>query len=604
MPAARARRSNSIRALPKSPIGLPGLDEITGGGLPKGRPTLVTGGAGCGKTLLSMEFLIRGATKFDEPGLFVSFEENEQELRQNVASLGFDLADLVRRRRLSIDFVQAERSEIEEAGDYDLEGLFLRLGHAIDHIQAKRVVLDTIEALFAAMPNSNILRAELRRLFRWLKDRGVTAIVTAERGDGMLTRHGLEEYVSDCVILLDHRVIEQVSTRWLRVVKYRGSFHGTNEYPFLIDETGISVLPITSLGLHHEASAERMLTGIERLDSMLGGKGLFRGSSVLISGTPGSGKTSLASHIINAACARGERCLYWPLEESQQQILRNMMSVGLDLSRWVTRGLLRYHATRPSSHGLEMHLAVVHKLITAFQPAVVVVDPLSNLRDIGTAAETKAMLTRLIDFLKSKGITALFTSLTSEMDPLGENEVGISSLMDTWLAVRNLEHSGERTRGLYILKSRGMNHSNQIREFSLTDHGVELREVYIGPAGVLTGSARAVQESREQAAKVLRHNEISRNQRELSNKRQAMEAQVASLRAAFEAEAAELEAVIEETRRVGAVLDEQRPSLESLSSGEKGNGNPHEKREARKGGLRQRSGSGNGRKERSRLDEP
>lgn len=604
MPAARARRSNSIRALPKSPIGLPGLDEITGGGLPKGRPTLVTGGAGCGKTLLSMEFLIRGATKFDEPGLFVSFEENEQELRQNVASLGFDLADLVRRRRLSIDFVQAERSEIEEAGDYDLEGLFLRLGHAIDHIQAKRVVLDTIEALFAAMPNSNILRAELRRLFRWLKDRGVTAIVTAERGDGMLTRHGLEEYVSDCVILLDHRVIEQVSTRWLRVVKYRGSFHGTNEYPFLIDETGISVLPITSLGLHHEASAERMLTGIERLDSMLGGKGLFRGSSVLISGTPGSGKTSLASHIINAACARGERCLYWPLEESQQQILRNMMSVGLDLSRWVTRGLLRYHATRPSSHGLEMHLAVVHKLITAFQPAVVVVDPLSNLRDIGTAAETKAMLTRLIDFLKSKGITALFTSLTSEMDPLGENEVGISSLMDTWLAVRNLEHSGERTRGLYILKSRGMNHSNQIREFSLTDHGLELREVYIGPAGVLTGSARAVQESREQAAKVLRHNEISRNQRELSNKRQAMEAQVASLRAAFEAEAAELEAVIEETRRVGAVLDEQRPSLESLSSGEKGNGNPHEKREARKGGLRQRSGSGNGRKERSRLDEP
>ncbi|NGZ95726.1 MAG: KaiC 1 [Nitrospira sp. WS110] len=604
MPATRARRSNSIRALSKSPTGIPGLDEITGGGLPKGRPTLVTGGAGCGKTLLSMEFLIRGATKFDEPGLFVSFEEKEQELGQNVASLEFDLADLVRRRRLSIDFVRAERSEIDETGDYDLEGLFLRLGHAIDHIQAKRVVLDTIEALFAAIPNTNVLRAELRRLFRWLKDRGVTAIVTAERGDGKLTRHGLEEYVSDCVILLDHRVIEQVSTRRLRVVKYRGSFHGTNEYPFLIDETGISVLPITSLSLHHEASAERMLTGIKGLDSMLGGKGLFRGSSVLMSGTPGSGKTSIASHIINNACARGERCLYLPLEESQQQILRNMMSIGLDLGRWVARGLLRYHAARPYLHGLEMHLAVVHKLITAFQPAVVVVDPVSNLLDVGTAAETKAMLTRLVDFLKSKGITAVFTSLTSQMDHPEQTEVGISSLMDTWLLVRNLEHSGERNRGLYILKSRGMNHSNLIREFTLTDHGVELREVYTGPAGVLTGSARAIQEARDQATQVLRHNEIARKQRELASKRQAMEAQVASLRAAFEAEAAELEAGIEEDRRAGAVLDQQRRSLESLCSGKTGNGIIHEKKEARQRGLRQQSGAGNGRKERSRLDQP
>lgn len=597
MPATTARESNPKQMLTKSPTGIQGLDEITGGGLPKGRTTLVSGGAGSGKTLLSMEFLIRGAKEYDEPGLFVSFEENEQELKQNVASLGFNLAELVKRKRMAIDFVRAERSEIEETGDYDLEGLFIRLGHAIDQIKAKRVVLDTIEALFAALPNQTILRAELRRLFRWLKDRGVTAIVTAERGDGMLTRHGLEEYVSDCIILLDHRVIEQVSTRRLRVVKYRGSAHGTNEYPFLIDETGFSVLPITSLNLNHDAPTERMPTGVARLDAMLGGKGLFRGSSVLISGTPGSGKTSIAALIINAACARGERCLHFPFEESQEQILRNMTSIGLNLRRWVAQGLLRYHAARPHLQGPEMHLAVMHKQIAAFQPAVVVVDPMSNLMDIGTAAEAKAMLTRLIDLLKAKGITAVFTSLTSETNDPERTEVGISSLMDTWLLVRNLEHNGERNRGLYILKSRGMSHSNQVREFTLTDQGVELRDVYTGPAGVLAGTARTLQEAHDQAAQVSRRNEIACKQRELTSKRQALEAQVASLRAVYEAEAADLEAEIAEGLRTETVREQQRQSLEVLRDGL-----DNEKKGAGHGRLRQRSESSNGRKEQTRVE--
>jgi circadian clock protein KaiC len=601
MPSTVARGANPTLVLAKSPTGIPGLDEITGGGLPKGRPTLITGGAGCGKTLLSMEFLIRGAKEFDEPGLFVSFEENERDLMQNVASLGFNLDHLITRKRVAIDVVRAERSEIEETGDYDLEGLFVRLGHAIDRIKAKRVVLDTIESLFAALPNQTILRAELRRLFRWLRDRGVTAIVTAERGDGMLTRHGLEEYVSDCVILLDHRVVDQVSTRRLRVVKYRGSAHGTNEYPFLIDDTGFSVMPITSLNLNHDAPTKRMPTGIARLDAMLDGKGLFRGSSVLISGTPGSGKTSIAAHIVDAACARGERCLYFPFEESQQQILRNMNSIGLDLNRWVERGLLRYHAARPHLQGLEMHLAIMYRQIAAFQPAVVAVDPVTNLMDIGTAAETKAMLTRLVDFLKAKGITAVFTSLTTETDNPEKTEVGISSLMDTWLLVRNLESSGERNRGLYVLKSRGMGHSNQIREFILTDHGVELRDVYTGPAGVLTGTARTIQEARDRAEQVSRQNEIARKQRELASKRQAMEAQVASLRAAYEAEAAELEAVIEEGRRTETALDQQRRSLEFLRDGATGNGSGNERKGARHGRLRQQSESDNGRKERARV---
>lgn len=589
-----ALRGRDLPGLAKAPTGVTGLDEITGGGVPRGRPTLISGGAGCGKTLFSMEFLVRGATEFGEPGLFMSFEENEQELKQNVASLGFDLADLIKRRLLLMEFVRAEQSEIDETGDYDLEGLFVRLGHAIDHIKAKRVVLDTIEALFAALPNELVLRSELRRLFRWLKDREVTTIITAERGDGAFTRHGLEEYVSDCVILLDHRVIEQISTRRLRIVKYRGSMHGTNEYPFLIDESGFSVLPITSLGLNHEAPTERISTGIPRLDAMLDGKGLYRACSVLVSGTAGSAKSSIASHMINAACGRGERCLFFPFEESQPQIVRNMQSIGLDLGRWVSRGLLRFHPARPHLHGLETHLALMYRQITQFDPRVVVIDPVTNLTDIGTQVEAKAMLTRLVDSLKARGITALFTSLSSA-DNAEMTEVGISSLMDTWLLVRNLESNGERNRGLYILKSRGMPHSNQIREFILTNRGAQLLDVYTGPAGVLTGTARMVQEKRDKAGTLTLHLEIERKRRELASKREAMDAQIAALRARFAAESAELETVIGEGRLAEDILTEQRKILIEKRTGHAA----HVLSNSRKGatnGSQYQSRQGNGRK--------
>jgi circadian clock protein KaiC len=589
-----------LPVLAKAPTGITGFDEITGGGLPRGRPTLVSGGAGCGKTLFSMEFLVRGATEFAEPGLFMSFEENEQELAQNVASLGFDLADLFKRHLLVMDFVRAEQSEIEETGDYDLEGLFVRLGHAIDQIKAKRVVLDTIEALFAALPNELVLRSELRRLFRWFKDRGVTAIITAERGDGVFTRHGLEEYVSDCVILLDHRVIEQASTRRLRVVKYRGSVHGTNEYPFLIDETGFSVLPITSLSLNHEAPTERMSTGIARLDAMLDGKGLYRGGSVLVSGTAGSGKSSIALHVVSAACGRGERCLYFPFEESQPQIVRNMQSIGLDLGRWVSRGLLRFHPARPHLYGLETHLALMHKQITQFDPKLVAIDPVTNLTEIGSAMEAKLMLTRLVDFLKARGITALFTSLTSDADHPEMSEVGISSLMDTWLLVRNLESNGERNRGLYVLKSRGMPHSNQIREFILSDRGAQLLDVYTGPAGVLTGTARMVQEEREKAEALMLQNEIERKRRELASKREAMDAQIAALRAKFAAESSELEQVIAEGRLAEDNLAKQRKVLIEVRTGQPANGSQYGRKGAANGRQYQ-SGRDNGRKERARV---
>ena len=547
--------------LPKTPTGIQGLDEITLGGLPEGRPTLICGSAGCGKTLMSIEFLVHGATQFNEPGVFMAFEETEEDLRKNVASLGYDLKELSERKKLVVDYVHIERSEIEETGEYDLEGLFVRLGYAIDSIGAKRVVLDTIESIFAGLPNPSILRAELRRLFRWLKDKGVTAIVTGERGDGALTRQGLEEYVSDCVILLDHRVREQISTRRLQIIKYRGSTHGTNEYPFLIDETGISVLPITSVGLQHKASSERVSSGVTRLDTMLGGNGYYRGTSILVSGTAGSGKSSLAAHFVDAACRRGERCAYFATEESPDLIVRNMRSIGIDLAPWVKRGLLRFDATRPTFHGLEMHLLRMHKLVTETKARIVVIDPITSYISLGDTLEVKSMLTRLIDFFKAHQITAFFTSLTEGGSALEQSEVGISSLMDTWILLRSIESNSERNRGIWVLKSRGMAHSNQIREFVFSEHGIDLVDVYRGAEGVLTGTARAAQEAKATAAALLRRQDVERKQRKLEHRNKALEAKIAALRAEFETEKEELEKDILEQKQHEEVLEQDRVAM-------------------------------------------
>ena len=522
--------------LPKSPTSIQGLDEITGGGLPKGRPTLVCGGAGCGKTLFAMEFLVRGAIEYNEPGVFISFEETEKELTANVASLGFDLDSLVKRKKIWLEHIYIERSEIEQSGEYDLEGLFIRIHHAIESIGAKRVVLDTIESLFSELPSPRILRAELRRLFRWLKKKGVTTIITAERGDGAFTREGLEEYVSDCVILLDHRVTEQSSIRRLRIVKYRGSMHGTNEYPFLIDEDGFSILPITSLRLNHASSHERISTGIPRLDTMLSGKGYFRSSTVLVSGTAGTGKTSIAAKFVEEACKRGERILYFTYEESPSQLVRNMRSIGINLEPWLNKGLLQFHATRPTHFGLETHLTTCIKLINTFKPNVVVLDPINAFEIGDNQTEVKTMLLRLVDFLKMRKITAFFTSLNSTGETKEKTDVYISSLIDTWLLLRDIEIGGERNRGLYVLKSRGMEHSNQIREFKLTNHGIELLDVYVGAEGVLTGSARLSQQAKDDAEQLLRQQEIGRKRFGIERKREVMEAQVVALRSGFEAE--------------------------------------------------------------------
>jgi circadian clock protein KaiC len=555
--------------LTKAPTGIPGLDEVLLGGIPAGRPTLICGSAGCGKTLLGMTFLVNGATRFGEPGVFVSFEESAQDLADNVASLGFDVPGLIAAKKLAIDHIRIERSEIEETGEYDLEGLFVRLGYAIDQIGAKRVVLDTLEALFSSLSNETILRAELRRLFGWLKERGLTAIITGERGQGTLTRHGLEEYVSDCVILLDNRVQDQVTTRRLRIVKFRGSAHGTNEYPFLLDDQGITVVPLSSAGLGHRVSDEMVSTGVPGLDAMLGLGGIYRGSSMLISGVPGSGKTILGASFAAAACTRGERCMFFSFEESAELLVRNVGSVGIDLQRHVESGLLRFETKRPTSFGFEMHLAHMQRELDRFQPSAVVVDPVTSFR--GPDSEVHALLLRMMDILKTRGITTIFISLTSSDVRVAQTDLGLISLMDTWISLVDIESNGERNRGLYALKSRGMSHSNQIREYLLTGEGVKLVEAYLGVAGVLTGSARLAKEAQERVEAQQQREEVAHRRRDIASRRAVTERQIAELHAELEAQDAEGARLIALEERRETALETDRAAM-GISRGVHANG--------------------------------
>lgn len=538
----KADTEQTARDLPgvgKSPTGITGLDEVTHGGLPQGRPTLLCGSAGCGKTLLALTFLYNGATQYHESGVFIAFEEWPDDLVKNVGSLNYSLDRLIAEKKLAIDHVHVDPSQINESGDYDLEGLFIRLGYAIDSIGAKRVVIDTIETLFGGLQNELVLRSELRRLFEWLKQKGVTAIITGERGEGTLTRYGLEEYVADCVILLDNRVSDQLSTRRLRIIKYRGSAHGTNEYPFIIDEQGITVMPITSAGLSHGASTDRVSSGIPDLDAMLEGKGYFKGSSILVSGMAGAGKSSVAAHFADSMCASGKPFIYFAMEESPQQITRNMRSIGIDLQKWIDRKLLKFSARRPNLYGLETHLAAMHREVIDFDPAAVVVDPMSALMGAGVSGDVHSMILRLVDFLKARGVTALFTNLGTGTAESATTETQISSLMDTWLLLYNRESNGEHNRQLYLLKSRGMAHSNQVREFVLSGEGIALHEAYVGPAGVLTGSARVAQEAKEKATLLVREQEMERRSRELERRRREISAQIEILQAQLASEEGE-----------------------------------------------------------------
>ena len=542
------KSDHRVPGLQKCPTGISGFDEITDGGLPQGRPSLVCGSAGCGKTLFAMHFLINGATMFDEPGVFIAFEENEAELTDNMASLGWDLSEFIKQEKISLDYVHVDRSEIEETGEFSLDGLFIRIESAVQAIQAKRIVLDTIETLFGAFQSEAILRAELRRLFGWLKEKGLTAVITGEQGEQTLTRQGLEEYVSDCVIFLDHRLQEQVATRRLRVVKYRGASHGTNEYPFLITESGFSVFPITELDLDYPVSTQRISTGVDRLDSMLGGQGYYRNSSILISGTAGTGKSSLAACFAQAACRRGEKALYLSFEEAPQQVMRNMASIGIELRHYVDQDLLSFLAVRATTYGPEMHLSMIMQRIFDFRPDIVVIDPISNLICVTDSKEVKELLTRLIDFIKMQGITALFTDLSRDGTAHEATESEISSLMDTWILLRDMEYNGERNRGLYVLKSRGMPHSNQIREFVIADTGIQLNDVYIGSQGVLTGTARVAREAEERAKALARRQRIERLRQDLSRKEKAMHNRIQELQDHFAIEKEDIEKEIAESQ--------------------------------------------------------
>jgi len=564
--SAQENNNNPLNSLPKTPTGIHGLDEITFGGLPTARPTLICGGTGCGKTLFSLEFLIRGAQDYNEPGVFMAFEEKPAELAMNVASLGFDLLKLQEEKKIKIDYVHIDRSEIEETGEYDLEGLFIRLGHAIDSIGAKRVVLDTLENLFGGLTDQGILRAELRRLFGWLKEKGITAIITAESGEKTLTRQGLEEYVSDCVILLDHRIINQISTRRLRIIKYRGTLHGTNEYPFLIDEEGISVLPVTSLQLNKPVSSETIPTGIPSLNEMFSGKGFYRGSSILASGTAGTGKTSIAASFANQVCLDGEKCLFFAFEESPQQIIRNMSSIGMDLTSHISSGLLKFYSSRPTLYGLEMHLVAIHKAIKKFKPQVVILDPITNLITIGSVSEVKAMLVRLIDFLQEEQITVMFTALTLNNIVNEQTDEGVSSLVDVWLLIKDIEMNGERNKGLYVMKSRGMRHSTQVREFVIGNEGINLLDVYLGPEGILTGSAREAHRLEEETGHVIHSNALERKDRELVRKRKILESKIDNLKAEFESTEEELNKIYTEEQIKKEVYNQTRDKITNLRS--------------------------------------
>jgi len=546
MPGKKAAPVRTLLPIRKSPTGIRGLDEISGGGLPKGRTTIVCGGPGCGKTMLGIEFLVRGALEYNEPGVLMAFEETPQDIAQNVASLGFDIQDLSDKKKLFLDYVAVEPSEIQETGEYDLEGLFIRLGNAVETVGAKRVMFDTPESLFSSFSNPAMLRSEFRRLFRWLKDHDLTAVITAETGEHTLTRYGLEEYVSDCVISLDHRVKDQISARRLRIVKYRGTKHGADEYPFLIDEQGMSILPLSSLQLQHEVSDERVSSGVPDLDQMLEGQGYFRGSSILLSGTAGTGKTALAASFADATCRRGERCLYIAFEESASQLTRNMKSVGIDLEPWVKRGLLFQESWRPTQYGLEMHLLRIHKLIETIQPSVVIIDPITNLITGTGEREVHSMLMRLMDFLKGKLITSVFVSLTEGGDSQEKTNVGISSLTDTWIMLRDTELNGERNRCLYVLKSRGMAHSNQVQEFTMSKQGLKLVPAYIGTGGVLTGSSRLAQEAKERAAALAEEQEKQRRQEQMNLRRLNLQAQIAALQAELAAAEKQIEVVVQD----------------------------------------------------------
>ena len=524
-------KNPATRPIEKSPTGIDGFDEITFGGLPKNRPTLIAGGAGSGKTMFGMEFIVKGATKYNEPGIYITFEERKTDLAHNFASVGYDLNRLSAENKMIIDHIHLNRADYQETGEYDLDGLFIRLEMYAKKIGAKRIVLDTIEVLFSTFSDHATIRSELQRLFGWLKDKGLTAIITGEAGTDTLTRYGLEEYVADCVIYLDNRIEKQIATRRMRIIKYRGSTHGLDEYPYLIGTKGISVIPLSSLGLQSSAPKERISTGISRLDTMFGARGYYRGSSVLVSGDAGTGKSSMAAAFAAAAVKRGEKCLYFSFEESEAQIIRNMSSIGLDLGQGIKSGLLNFICSRPTQYGLEMHLAQMHRKIQEIKPDVIIVDPVSNLISAGDERQVRAMLTRLIDLLKMKEITSVYTDLTKGGMAKETTNIGISSLMDTWLLVGYVEGNGERNRTLSILKSRGMSHSNQVRELVISDSGIDLEDVYVTGEKVLTGAARLAQQANEAWEQIRISKETELKQKAYEERKKSIMAQIAGLQA-------------------------------------------------------------------------
>ena len=464
----------SITKLPKSLTGIQGLDDITYGGIPQNRPTLLVGSIGTGKTIFAMEYIINGITMFNEPGVFMTFEEQTDELQINVTSMGYNLSKLIADNKIYLEHLHIDHREIQATGKYDIEGLFIRIEMAIEKVKAKRIVLDALDTLFIGL-DSQILRSEIKRLFFWLKEKKVTAIITSEVGDIFLTRLGFEEVVADCVIELNNRLNNQISTRRLRIVKYRGSYHSTNEYPFMIDHKGITIFPIISEAPQIIVSNERISSGIKQIDEMLDGRGFYVGSSILVSGSAGTGKSSIAASFIKDVCEKKGTALYCAFEEAPNQIKRNMASIGIFLEPYEKSGNLHFYYSRPTLQTLELHFIAIKKLIKQINPSVVILDPITNLMIENINSDIRTMLTRFVDYLKMEQITVLLTATltVSSLELIQSNE-GISSMVDTCIMIQEKNIIDSRRRTLYIMKSRGICNSKKEVEFIITSEGISI----------------------------------------------------------------------------------------------------------------------------------
>ena len=552
--------------------GVKGLDDVLGGGIPQGHAMLLVGKPGTGKSILSMEYLLHGIELHKENGVYISFEESEKQIISNAASFGWKFEEMVKKNKLAISYIDMQPEQMRTVGDYDLSALILRVKGAIKKVNARRVVIDGINNLLSTFDDERIIRSDLLRLIREIKEVNATIFITGERGHDSWSKMGFEEYLADGLMHLDNRTDGNYQTREIQVVKCRGINHYTGKSPFIINSEGMSIRPLITADFDYKVLKSRVSTGIADIDNMLGGKGLYRGSTVYITGPSGAGKTSISSSFANGACSRGERALFLAFEESSDQIIRNMKSIGLSLDKWVNEKLLYFYTARATTNSLEGHLDNIMTMVREVEPTCVVLDPISAFRPIANENETKLMLIRLNDYLRARKITTVFTALSSDGEYSEHADVQLSSIADTWIVVRIMDYKGERNNVMQLMKSRGMSHSRQMKEMYFTGNGLKLQNVYQGPEGVLTGAARIGQEKYEKLKEARNVIEIDKNRKKIERKKSLLEASIEALKHEYEEELEALHAAIEEAEEQNSKIKETRKEIENIESIQSGEG--------------------------------